>query len=70
MARFPIEQWVATAAKGEHFAYATTKDLDLHTSGRLKLAYALHQRGLVCLAQRRESDRTLTYLAIRTGKAA
>ena len=70
MKPLPIERWVANAAKGEHFAYATSRDPELHASGRLALAYDLSLRGLVCLAQRREADRTLTYLAIRTGKAA
>ncbi len=62
----PIERWAQAAAPGEAYVYATTntgfadKSPDFRAAGRLEGA------GLICLVQRREPDRSISYLAIRT----
>ncbi len=61
-----IEHWAQAAAPGETYTYATTdtgfadKSPDFRAASRLEIA------GLVYLVQRREPDRSISYLAIRT----
>lgn len=68
-----LKQWVARATPGEPYTYHTgllmmERGAFSNTEKVAHTAWRLHERGLVRLVQRRISDDTCEYVAVRTAR--
>ena len=61
-----LGRWAARAERGESFVYAVAGGREPPPEDVMKVARALHAKGLVALVQRRVSSSQIAYVAQRT----
>lgn len=65
-----IFEWAEAATHGEHLVYASAPNGSFTTRpAGFRAAYDLYEAGGVALVQRREKDRSISYIAQRNEKS-